>query len=212
MKICCISDTHEKHQYLDIPECDVLVCAGDYNLSTEWDMDKLNHWFGTLKDKVGRIVFVAGNHDFALQSANSIYLEHLFTNATYLEDSSVIIDGVKFYGTPWCPFFNSWAFMESHDFLKTNREKIPEDTDVLISHCPPFGIMDHVRRANGDLGQSQGCASLRDRIKLIKPKLSVFGHMHEGYGQYTDYTTDYVNASCMDEMYAFVNKPILIEI
>jgi len=212
MKICCIADTHQLHHLLDIPECDVLVCAGDYDLSVEWDMDRLNYWFGTLKDKVGKIVFIAGNHDFALQKSNSILIEHVFTNAIYLEDSSVTIDGVKFYGTPWCPMFHSWAFMETHDFLKENREKIPEDTDVLISHCPPFGIMDHVKRANGDSGQSQGCASLRNRIKLIKPKLSVFGHIHEGRGQYTDYTTDYVNASIMDEMYSPVNSPILTTI
>jgi len=211
MKICAISDTHNKQKYLDIPDCDVLLCAGDYDLSIEWDLDKLNHWFGTLKN-VKNIVFVAGNHDFALQSTNKIYIEHIFTNATYLEDSSVIIDEVKFYGTPWCPFFNSWAFMESHDFLKANRERIPEDTDVLISHCPPFGIMDYVKKANGDTGQSQGCASLRDRIKLIKPKLSVFGHINEGYGKYTDYSTDYVNASIMNEMYSPVNSPILIDI
>lgn len=211
MKICCISDTHGKEEHLDIPECDVLVCAGDFNLSIEWDLDRLNYWFGTLKN-VKNIIYVAGNHDFVLQKFNNNFIADICTNAIYLQDSSVTIEGVKFYGTPWSPFFQSWAFMESHDFLKENREKIPEDTDVLISHCPPYGIMDHVGMANGDRGRSQGCVSLLNKVKLIKPKLHVFGHIHEGYGTYTDYVTDFVNASIMDEYYNPVNKPTLIEI
>lgn len=211
-KICCISDVHGKENLLSIPKCDVLLCAGDFHLSTEWDLDRLNFWFGTLKENVKNIIFCAGNHDFALQKLEKKHIDALFTNAIYLQDSSVTIDNIKFYGTPWSPIFMSWAFMETHDFLKKNREKIPLDTDVLISHCPPYGIMDHVNMANGTRGQSQGCASLRNRVKIVKPKIHVFGHIHEGYGKYTDYSTDYVNASIMDEYYNPVNSPILVEI
>ena len=209
MLICAMSDSHGQHEKLTIPECDVLICAGDYNLSNKWDLDHLNYWFS--KQPAKHKIFCGGNHDWALEKNSKDYIDRIFTDAIYLEDSSVTIDGVKFYGNPYSPIFRTWAFMKDADFLKENREKIPLDTDVLISHCPPYGILDQLRKANGDIGQNQGCPFLRNRIKIVKPKLHIFGHIHENYQQtYTDYTTDYINASVLDEYYKLQSKTPLI--
>ena len=97
--------------------------------------------------------------------------------------------------------------------MKKKWEQIPKDTDILLTHTPPYGILDNVLRANGDLGENVGCPHLRDKVKEIQVRLHVFGHIHaNGQQVYTDYKTNYINASLMNEAYELENKPIILEI
>ena len=127
-------------------------------------------------------------------------------NIHYLCNDSIEIEGIRFFGSPYSPAFGyGWAFNGFSDDLKKIWNIIPEKTDVIITHCPPFGINDQVR------GISMGCPFLRDKIKEIKPKYHICGHIHEAYGVYQDEHTIYINASLLDEYYKMVNEPVEIE-
>ena len=109
----------------------------------------------------------------------------------YLQDNSTIIvppvgapaasSGIEVYGAPWQPEFNNWAFnLPPGPELKAKWDMIPDTTDVLITHGPPYMVLD--RLLEGDL---TGCQQLRDAVARVKPRLHIFGHIHEGYGKYT---------------------------
>lgn len=123
----------------------------------------------------------------------------------YLEDSYTIIDGVKIYGSPWQPEFYNWAFNLPRNgaILECKWSMIPEDTDILITHCPPFGILDVVKKRTDHLG----CELLRNRIDIIKPKLNIFGHIHSGRGFGNVENTYFINAANLDEEYKYSHNP-----
>lgn len=210
MKIVAISDTHGMHHKLHhIPDGDVLVHSGDcLNRGSLSELVDFCDWLVGLPHK--HKIVVAGNHDWALMN-ELLDAKVLFklSKVIYLEDSEVDIDGVKFYGSPWTPSFNNWAFMKDRGVDIGERwDMIPTSTDVLITHGPPASILDGVPRVG-----PQGCVDLLDRIAIVKPKLHIFGHIHEGGG--TTVSRDgvqYVNASIMDSYYHMNNKPMVIEI
>ena len=211
VKITLIADTHRRENLAEIPKCDILILGGDYDVRYELDIEILDDWIkGQPAEKV---ICIAGNHDFAMQNIGKKKVQSLLKHAIYLEDESVEIEGIKFWGHPWTPIFFDWAFLLNDKEMEKKVDAIPDDVDVLISHGPPYGIVDQLRMANGSLGQSIGCVALRDTIKKrIKPAIVVCGHIHEAYGYYYDRQTHFFNASFMDELYSPVNKPIIIDI
>ncbi len=125
--------------------------------------------------------------------------------------SAVEIDGLKIYGSPWQPRFYDWAFnLNRGAELEEKWRLIPPDTDVLITHGPPHGILDEVERQY--YIENTGCEELRKRVEMICPKLHVFGHIHCGYGQIEKFGTEFVNASNCDEEYNPVNLPVIIDL
>jgi Icc-related predicted phosphoesterase len=213
MKIVCISDTHSMHKSIkELPQGDVLIHAGDFTGHGDPKrVEEFNSWLGEIKSSYKHILVVPGNHELTFEHEPEIS-HHLITNATLLIDQEIIIDGVKFYGSPWTPFFFNWAFNIHRGHLRRVWDKIPSDTDVLITHGPPHGILDLVpaRNAyNGSVDQRVGCEQLRTRVLEVKPKLHAFGHIHEGYGIVnSEEGTTYINASICDGRYKPVNKPI----
>jgi Icc-related predicted phosphoesterase len=87
---------------------------------------------------------------------------------------------------------------------------IPHDTDVLITHCPPFGILDEVPRQYWL--ENTGCEELRKRVEALRPKLHIFGHIHCSYGEEEQFSTHFVNASNCDESYNPTNAPVIIDL
>ena len=206
MKIIAISDTHRQEWNTELPDGDILIHAGDFDTRGFMDLVDLNDWFGALKSKYAHILFIAGNHDFYMQKEDKVRVQEIVTNATYLEDESIVIDGIKFYGYPWTPIFMNWAFMADIDKLKERTAWIDRDTDVLISHGPPFGILDQLEHGGFHVGDP----ALRDKVKEIAPKVFICGHIHESYGTTTDYSTDYFNVSLLNDAYQMVNEPSII--
>jgi len=211
MKIVCISDTHRAFNQIKIPEADVFIHAGDidcYEFLSE--AETFNTWLGTLPCK--HKIVIAGNHDGFLEKNPVKEIQRILSNCIYLENSGVTIDGVNFWGSPNTPIFNSWYFMMDSESLKKNWDKIPENTDVLITHGPPMDILDYV-----EIGRRHvGCPYLARRIQDIAPKVHIFGHIHGQHGiqkemniNYKHYMkeTFYINASVMDEWYDVANKP-----
>lgn len=200
MKIVCISDTHGLHDQIEVPDGDVLVHAGDLtSQGTPQQMRDVNDWFGSLPHRYK--IAIAGNHDWCLQGDPSAAKK--LSNVTYLLDSHVEIEGFIFYGSPWQPEFGHWAFnLPRGEPLREKWRQIPQAVDVLITHGPPMGYGDRTRS-----NVHAGCADLKDALVRTSPKLHVFGHIHEGYGQYQFNDTALINASVVTWRYQVKNTP-----
>ena len=136
-------------------------------------------------------------------------MEKVPKNVTYLEDSGVTIEGLNFYGIPVQLPFNNWAFNRPESKLAEHWKAIPDNTDVLITHCPPYGIFDWSIYDNIHTGSPSLYYEVTNRIR---PKLHVFGHIHQGYGIKVIENTTFINASNLNEYREYVNPPVLIEI
>ena len=213
MRIVCISDTHGKHMGIEqIPDGDVLIHAGDsLGVGGIYQLGLLNEWLGTLPHK--HKILIAGNHDWCFQNRPD-EARATVTNAIYLEDSGAFIGGFNFWGSPWTPRFHDWAFnLDRGEQLKMIWQRIPDDTDVLITHGPPAGILDTVPTPTGQ--EQVGCADLRDRLfELPRLKAHVFGHIHEGYGSKTwqDKNLLFVNGCTCTSWYQPTNPPIVFDL
>lgn len=210
MKLVCISDTHSLHRQIPhIPEGDVLIHAGDcLGAGTLDNVADLNDWLGELPHRYK--IVIAGNHDWAFQD-HPEQARALLTNAIYLEDSGIEINGIRFWGSPWSPTFMDWAFMQDRgDAINEYWQRIPEDTDVLISHSPPNGIGDEVD--TGLRVENVGCEDLLARVRQLNLQAHIVGHIHEGYGEYCKWGTRFINASTCDVRYQPVNAPIVLEL
>lgn len=203
MRIICMSDTHTKHTQIIVPPGDILIHAGDFSNRGELDeLISFDAWLSTLPHR--HKIIIAGNHDFCFENQNAL-ARSLVKNAIYLQDEAITLAGITFYGSPWQPWFYDFAFNRKRGKeLQEVWEKIPSFTDVLITHGPPFGILDQVSK-----DEHVGCANLRIKVDEIKPKLHVFGHIHESYGMKQISSTCFVNASICDTNY-FANRPPLV--
>lgn len=208
MQIVAISDTHGKHRDLNIPDGDILIHAGDVTRggTKEQVVDFLN-WF--TEQKHTHKIFVAGNHDFFFEETDSKKIRRIIPKEIiYLNDSGIAINGVKFWGSPITPWFNNWAFnRERGTEIKRHWDLIPNDTDVLITHGPPFGILDETV-----YGKRTGCEELLLRVYQVKPQYHIFGHIHEDYGSFAEGETTFVNASVLDDWYEMKNKPVILDL
>lgn len=216
MKIVAISDTHGRHErMMPLPKGDVLVVAGDFTSHGKLEQTKLFGEWLARQDFKHKIV-VAGNHNLDFQVDPYAVGELIGNedNIYYLEDDELVIDGVKFYGSPWTPNYYDWAFMmpRGSDELKRVWAAIPEDTDVLITHGPPAGILDNARD-----GMKSGDADLLARVKQLKNlSAHIFGHIHEGHGMadfnWYGHGPVFYNVAICDIHYQPVNQPTAIEI
>lgn len=209
LKIICISDTHMR-DIKDIPDGDVLIHSGDFSISqnTYTDLVDFIEWFSYLPHKYK--ILVPGNHDWCFQDDEKAARKIAdFYGITVLINESINIKGFNFYGTPDQPVFYNWAFNKTSEELKESFAKIPLNTDVLITHTPPFGKLDTVIRQ--DAG-SVGCPFLLMAVNKVKPMVHIFGHIHEAYGTLIEDDTTFVNCSLVNVNYKAVNKPIIYEL
>lgn len=197
MRIVHISDTHNLHHRLaDLAEADVIVHSGDFTMagSTDEVVDFIN-WFSDLP--YAHKIFIAGNHDMCLYDAT---ISGLVKGCHYLCNSAVEIDGVRFYGVP--------MFMEEamNGQIEQHIRKIPAETDVLITHQPPFGILDFSDNYH------YGNKLLLQRVESISPRLHLFGHIHNAYGTLRQRDTLFSNAALLGDDYELHASPVLLDI
>lgn len=218
MKVICISDTHSKH--LQIPErylanetgdISMIIHAGDMSgRGYPTEIDNFLKWYDGLNFK--HKILIAGNHDFYFEERSQGEIRAMlakYPNIIYLNDSGIEIEGIKIWGSPVQPWFYNWAFNRKGDEIIPHWDKIPDDTNILITHGPIRGYLDMTAG-----GEAAGCPRLRTRVEQLKDlKLHVSGHIHEGYGRYDfDSGAVYVNASTVNYRYEPVHVPIQVEI
>ena len=207
----CISDTHGHHRQISLPKGDVLVHTGDFSKGgTVEEVKDFFLWCSAQPFK--HKIVIAGNHDALLHHSYYLsswkrFIRRRYTQKElndlvafirdlekvhYLQDEGIELYGLKIYGSPWQPTFFNWAFnADRGESCAAIWKKIPSDIDILLTHGPPLGY--------GDLCATRkraGCVDLLHHIQYrIRPRVHVFGHIHEGAGIYTDEERLYINAS-----------------
>jgi len=218
MKIICISDTHTKHKqipsrFVENADGDIDMCIHSGDVSSrgeELEIIDFMEWYSKLPFK--HKLLIAGNHDFYFERTSPELIEELlnrYPSVTYLNDSGVEIDGIKIWGSPIQPYFFNWAFNRTSEKIGAHWDKIPLDTNILITHGPIRGYLDLTSR-----GEATGCPILRNKVSELKElKLHVCGHIHEAYGRVDiPEGPTLVNASVLNLLYRMTNYPIIVEI
>lgn len=209
VKIVAVSDTHNQHHKLDLPDGDIFVHCGDFTIGgSEKEVVKFADWINTLDFQ--HKVIVPGNHDFMFSRMLPLCRD-MMPNVVILVDESVKLFDVNIYGSPWVPLGPRWAYSynrENSQRAKQIWENIPKSVDLLLTHGPPRGILDLVESK-----ENVGCEHLQEALKNRYPHVHCFGHIHEGYGRMNSFAfpgTEFVNCSVLDENYSLVNKPQVI--
>jgi predicted phosphodiesterase len=216
VRFVAISDTHEQENFLDLPEGDILLHMGDFTMNgCEGAIKRFNKWLGGL-DFSHKIV-IAGNHELTLDdtlctnkyaAVDVEKFKSLLTECTYLEDSSIIVEGYKIWGSPHTPKCGNWAFSyQRGQEARIQWSFMENDVDILMTHGPPYGIGDR-----NDSGLKVGCVALRDRVKEVKPFIHVYGHIHEDRGLRVCDKTVFINACSVDHLYRPVYKPWVFDL
>ncbi len=220
MKITFISDTHTRHRDVeaDLPGGDLLIHAGDF-MNSGYHKEEATEfftWFDGIKG-YDKKIFIAGNHDRIMQMQPEWATDTLteYKTIDYLRDEGFAYydmdmdRSTKIYGSPWQPEFFNWAFNlpRNGEEMKAKWDAIPDDTDILITHGPPYGYLD----VPGGKKFQVGCELLRERVDAMQPKIHVFGHIHGSAGYYFNGHTHFINASVLDERYTYTNLPLTFE-
>jgi Icc-related predicted phosphoesterase len=205
MKICFVSDLHGR--LFEIPECDVLVISGDicpdYRMLTEHVQKQwLESVFAKWIEKQKQVICTWGNHDYV---GESFHYQMNISNCKFLLDEEFEFEGFNFYGSPWQRRFFDWAFNLDEPELDAAYDLIPNNVDVLITHGPVYGLGDMTN--DGHVGS----LALLEKIRTVKPKVSVYGHIHVGYGKYQEQDTLILNASVLNEKYELNNPAFVVE-
>lgn len=214
MKITLISDTHCRHDAVDVGSGDMIIHCGDSTIyGEEWEMKNFIEWFRKLPFKYK--VFINGNHEVMVWKRNlmpKLTEELQYENCFYLENSGVEIEGLKLWGSPNTPEFFDWAYMYQRYKAAEVWANTPTDTEILITHGPPLGILDNVQPLPPRYPLNHaGCLELLWWGIKHKPKLSCFGHIHSGHGHTIKNGNLYVNAATCDDHYKPVYKPIVVD-
>ncbi|WP_416886366.1 metallophosphatase domain-containing protein [Marinospirillum sp.] len=210
MRLVLISDTHGRHTELQLPAGDCLIHAGDFSSGRSWqELQDFIDWFASQPHP--HKLLVAGNHDLQFEQEPCAARARLPSNIVYLQDSSMELEGIRIYGSPWTPRFFDYAFMCPRGEAMAERwARIPERTQLLITHGPAQGIADLT-----STGQQVGCEALIERLhQLPDLRLHVFGHIHEDYGIYPATSTrgwQSANASSCRWGDPGLNEPLVID-
>jgi predicted phosphohydrolase len=209
VRIVCFSDTHAAEEWVKLPDGDVVIFCGDFSgMGTLADVNRFAAYLRFQPHKYKIMIY--GNHDLACQNMN---MRPFFPGINVLFDSSIDIEGLQIYGTPWQPIFMKWAFMREDEDLERLYAHIPAGLDILVTHCPPRGILDRNIR-----DQHCGSLPLLHRVSQVKPKVHIFGHIHESGGTgYTHMwenksTTMFVNCSLTNHMNLVCRIPFVFDI
>lgn len=210
MRIVLISDTHMAHASLVVPPCDVLVHAGDFSRrGRPEELQRFAEWMA--QQPASAKVFVAGNHDHVCEREPELVRATAARHGLiYLEDETVETQGLRIHGSPITPAFRAMAFNRARgEAIARHWERIPIGVDLLVTHGPPAGLGDRTFT-----GYRAGCESLRDHVRRAAPKLHVFGHIHEAFGEYADAEvgTRFLNVCSRPLVPLTVRAPVVLDV
>lgn len=207
MRFVAISDTHCRHHNLRLPKGDVLLHAGDVTMrGLRSELLDFLLWF-RLQPFTHKI-FIGGNHDFCLEQLPAAQLAALIPEGIcYLNDSGVELAGIRIWGSPVSPWHHNWAFNRHRGaHIRRHWQKIPLQTHILLTHTPPFGVLDQLASE-----KNSGDKDLLRTVTDLQPPFHLFGHIHEAYGRRQQGGTTFLNCSLMNEQYELVNPPVVFD-
>jgi predicted phosphohydrolase len=193
-RIVAMSDTHMLHRMLTVPDGDIVVHSGDWTSEGHLgEYDDFFAWFSALPH-VHKIL-VAGNHESVMEEFGKLMRRRIPKNVTYLQDEAAVVAGMKFWGSPRTPGYRWMAFTHrAIEHPESVWAMIPEDIDVLVTHGPPYGILDR-----NSSGQHIGDRELLKRVHIVRPRLHLFGHVHDDNGETGKDGIRFVNAAVGDD-------------
>jgi len=209
MKIWHISDTHMQHGLLTIPDgIDTVVHSGDATnykdpYRNESELRAFIDWFAALP--IPNKVFVPGNHDTSLEKGliTRDLIEH--RKIHLLINEEVNIGGLRIWGSPFTPRYGDWSYMRDRGTINRIWDNIPEGLDILITHGPPYGVLDATYDHHNKV-ELVGCSALRKRVAKVPPRFMLFGHVHStkdirnaGTRTVSELPTVFSNGSCCDD-------------
>jgi Icc-related predicted phosphoesterase len=202
MRIVCLADTHELHRELIVPPGDLLLHAGDFTFFSQRRsmIDDFNDWLGELPHRHKVVVY--GNHEFGFESDSG--LRSRLSNAVVLVNEAAKIEGVTIWGSPVTPMNGGVFGLSRAEDRARLYSQIPPETQILLTHTPPFGVLDGQQHA--------GCPELRSAVIRLRPRLHVFGHVHNGYGTLPTKHTMFVNAALFGEHGDLDKQPIVLDL
>ncbi len=206
MKIIALSDSHNLHSRIEVPECDILIHAGDATTrGTPEEIMSFLDWMAAQKSKYK--VFVPGNHDRDIEKNPEFYKEKAQGRGiSLLIDELIELDGLKVYGSPITPYFCNWAFNRfPGSEIQAHWDKIPSGMDIIVTHGPAYQILDL-----NMLNQNCGCDQLLSKLLEVKPKVHICGHLHENYGLKEFMGIKFYNVALCNERYRIAEKPMEI--
>lgn len=213
LKFVAFSDTHTYHKQIQLPLADVAIFAGDM-CSVGYYKQEVKNFLDWYADQPHQYkIFIAGNHERCFDNEKRdevIELIKEYPTLIYLNDTSVQIEGINIHGSPVTPRFGyDWAFNRLRgDDIQKHWDLIPTDTQILITHGPPYGYGDQTLRTY----EKVGCKNLKEVIwNNPNIKVNIFGHIHEGYGVIQDGDKTFINAAVLDASYQVANDPIRFE-
>jgi Icc-related predicted phosphoesterase len=179
----------------------ILIFAGDIQKNHFDYGEDFLYWLNELPYYHKIITF--GNHDGNWADTTAFAQE--YKSIHILNHESINIDGIKIFGSPYSLEFGNWWFMKPESKLEKLWKQIPDDTNILITHSPAFGILDETIQH-----VFAGSTSLIKRIwELKKLKYHISGHIHEAAGKLKLGKVTHINASILDERYRIVNDPVV---
>ena len=220
MKVVCISDTHNHHDEIPVPDGDMLIHAGDFSIfGNEGEARAFATWFRNQPHK--HKIVIPGNHDKFAVYSYSLLKEFLGPDVHYLDNQGIDIEGYIIWGSPWTPTFGQgWAFnADPGAEIQRHWSRIPDDVNILITHGPAYGILDWTYSWHEPHQKEHvGCYDLLMRLRELKAlQMHVFGHIHEPHGVVPSFNDGVaVNAASTtihrDRGYVFRNHPIVIDL
>lgn len=205
LRLILTSDTHEWHRGLLVPDGEILIHAGDFTMFSRsmTAVADFNAWLGELPHP--RKILVPGNHEFFLEADPS--KRSMLSNATVLINEGIEIEGLRIWGSPVTPLYGGAFGLSLAEDRRRLYAQLPGNIDVLVTHGPPFGILDSPPAAEFH----SGCPELLKAVKRVRPKLHVFGHVHGAYGIFqTDHTT-FANAALLGVDGGLDRSPIVLQ-
>ena len=182
MKIWHISDTHTYHDLLKVPMAiDMVIHSGDCSnprdpYNNEPEVREFIDWYKELSPKYK--IYVAGNHDSSIEKKLVTKKDFEDNGIIYLENDYVTIEGIKIFGSPYTPNFGNWSFMRDRNKLdRFWHSAIHDDTDIVVTHGPPKGILDKSENRDHQL-ECCGDKSLLNKLLQVQPAYHLFGHIH----------------------------------
>lgn len=187
-----MADSHEWHRHLEIPQCDLLLHAGDasYLSLKSSAIDDFDAWLGEVPAR--HVIFVPGNHDRFAIPGN--LRKRKLRNARILTNHLAEIMGLRIWGSSLMPLDGTAVDDPSAEERRRIYAQIPEKVDILITHYPPYGVLDST---DGDQSHA-GCRELLKAIKCVKPRVHIFGHVHGARGMVESEHTTFINATVLD--------------
>jgi predicted phosphohydrolase len=208
MRITLIADTHDEHHYVRIKKTDLLILAGDYGRrNREKDFIGFADWLKA--QPADHKILINGNHDRYWYRHTARANEILGEEILLLENESHIIDGIHIWGSPLTVPVVEGMYSNTERPEQARKliwESIPDGIDILITHSPPFGILDEV-----EPGEHYGCKTLREKVFQLKPKYHLFGHIHQAYGETEIEGIRFKNATLVNDNEKIVKPPIVFD-